>query len=552
MAVVVGVAVYVLRSPGSSLDEVVELAADAGARVLNEPMRAARGGPRVLVFALDGVGHDDLLGAIARGETPNIAAVFGAATGNGSFENAYAVPDVLSVLPSTTLAAWASAFTGQPAGRTGVPGTEFFVREQRRFYAPAPVSVSGLSHMLETYSDDLVGSVLAVPTVYEQADVRSYVALSHIHRGADLLVVPDLGAMADITIAAITGVAPDSEATERDPYGAVDAQSVEVTLDMIAEHGVADLQVIYFPGVDLYTHAADNPILSQPEHVSQVIDPSIGQVLNAYRDAGVLDDTYVMLISDHGHTPVLNDDRHALEAEGDDEPPALIERAGFRMRAMKVELNDDEQDYQATVAYQGAFAYVYLADRSTCVEPGTECDWSRAPRLAEDVLPVVRAFDEANRTGAHVPALRGTLDMILAREPRAPGTDALSFQVWDGAALVPVDEWLAANPRPELLDFARRLDGLGSGPHGHRAGDVLLFARSGDARPIEDRYYFSGPYHSWHGSPSAQDSRIPLVVARRGTSAADIRALVESSIGAQPTQLDITPLILHLLTSREP
>ena len=87
---------------------------------------------------------------------------------------------------------------------------------------------------------------------------------------------------------------------------------------------------------------------------------------------------------------MLDDDRHALEAEGEDEPSALLERVGFRMRPLKLELADDEQDFQATMAYQGAFAYVYLADRSTCTSAGATCDWSRAPRLEEDVLPVVR------------------------------------------------------------------------------------------------------------------------------------------------------------------
>src|SRR3712207_1080850 len=81
-------------------------------------------------------------------------------------------------------------------------------------------------------------------------------------------------------------------------------------------------------------------------------------------------------------------------------------------------VGDDERGYQAVVAYQGAMAYVYLADRSTCPGVQDRCDWRRPPRLQEDVLPVVRAFDAAGRTGAGVPALRGALDLVFAREPR--------------------------------------------------------------------------------------------------------------------------------------
>ena len=160
----------------------------------------------------------------------------------------------------------------------------------------------------------------------------------------------------------------------------------------------------------------------------------------------------------------------------------------------------------------------------------------------------MRAFDAANRTGASVPQLRGTLDLIFAREPRPFGQDAAPYQVWDGERLVPVGEYLRAHPRPDLLDLERRMDGLSAGPYGNHAGDVLLLARTGVERPIGDRYYFSGIYHSWHGSPTDQDSRIPLIVAEPGGDGRQLRALVTGAVGPHPTQLDVTRLILALLS----
>jgi hypothetical protein len=261
----------------------------------------------------------------------------------------------------------------------------------------------------------------------------------------------------------------------------------------------------------------------------------------------VLDSTWVVMVADHGHTPVLPDDRHGLGAEGDDEPPQVLRNAGFRTRALRIELDPAEQDYQSVMAYQGAFAYVYLADRSTCPRPGDRCDWKRAPRLEQDVLPVARAFWEAARTGAGVPALRGAIDLVFARPPRAPGEDALPFQVFDGRRLVPVGAYLAANPRPELLDLERRLEGLAAGPYGHRAGDVLLMARTGMHLPVEQRFYFSSSYHSWHGSATQQDSEVPLLVAHPGATGAQVRARVQRAAGERPDQLRITPLVLDLL-----
>ncbi len=538
-------ALLFLRSAGAPPEELAALLGQGGERMLREPMRAAGGGPRVLVFALDGVGDHELREAIAAGGAPRMATLLGARSADESLhDHGYAVPGVLSILPSTTLAAWSSIFTGEPAGRTGVPGNEWFAREEMRFYAPAPVTVSEVEHALEVYTDDLMGRALRVPTVYERAGVRSYVSLSQIHRGADLLTTPDARLLGELIVATAQEIGSGEEVGS-DPYAKLDGSAVRSLLESIREHGLADLQVVYFPGVDLFTHAAESPIPDQLTYLREVIDPAVGAILDAYEAREALDETYVIFVSDHGHTPVIADDRHALGTGGGGEPPDILELAGFRPRLF--ELNPAAEDFQAVLAYQGAIAYVYLADRSTCPAAGTRCDWIRAPRLEEDVLPVVRAFDAANRTGAGVPQLRGTLDLIFAREPRPPGEDALPFRVWDGERLVDIGAFLAANPRPDLLELEERLAGLATGPYGHRAGDVLLLARSGTERPIEERFYFSDQYRSWHGSPTGQDSRIPLIVARRGSTGVELRERVRELVGERPTQLSVTPLILGLL-----
>jgi len=550
IALTVAGLMFYLRRSGTSPGEVADLLSAGGEKVLRDPIRADRPGPRVLLFALDGVGEDELLGAVSGGGAPRIAALLGApGEGRGVYAQAYAVPGVLSILPSTTLAAWSSLFTGEPAGRTGVPGNEWFAREEGRFYAPAPVSVTDHDDAVRVYSDGLVGAALRVPTLYELADVRAFVSLSQIHRGADLLTTPEPSAFGDLVTAVAKGVSGE-EKVSQEAYAELDRTATENLVESLRTQGLPVLQVVYFPGVDLYTHVAEHPIPDQRRYLREVVDSAVGSVLDEYRRAGALDDTYVLFVADHGHTPVLQDDRHALEAEGEDEPPALLERAGFRVRPFVLEPDEEERGFQAVVAYQGAFAYVYLADRSTCPGPGTPCDWRRAPRLEEDVLPVVRAFDRANRAGEGVPQLRGTLDLIFAREPRPVGEDALPFRVWDGERLVEVAEYLARNPRPDLVELPARLEGLGAGPYGHRAGDVLLLARTGIQRPIEERFYFSGSYRSWHGSPTEQDSRIPLVVARPGMRGAELRERVRRAVGEHPSQLDVVRLVRALLAGR--
>jgi hypothetical protein len=544
LVLMVGIAVVFLVSDTAS--EAAELVDEGGEIRLREPMRPIRGGTRVLVIGLDGVGDEMLRKLVDLGLAPHIREVWGAPTGEDLYAHAYASPGTLSVLPSTTMATWTALFTGEPAARSGVPGNEWYSREEMRFYAPGPISVGETEHTLRMFTDDLLGRVIGVPTLFERANVRSHVNLLPVHRGADLLTAPSLNDVVSLFGGLAHGVM-SGEPAERAPYAAMDQNSVQRVLDAFRDHGIPDLQVVYFPGVDLYTHVADPPLPEMERYMVEIIDPGIGRLVRAYADAGLLEDTYVVFVSDHGHTPVLNDPAHALGVEPETGPAGVLSHAGFRVRPFSLEVDEDEDDYQAALAYQGAMAYLYLADRSTCPDTGTRCAWTLPPRFQEDVLAVARAFDRANQYGEGGERMRFSIDLILAREPRGMGEDALPFQVWDADRLVPIPEYLAANPRPDLLDLAERIRGLSEGPFGNRAGDVLLMTRSGGNRPITERFYFSDSYHSWHGSAGELDSEVPLVVARAGDTAERIGSLVQQVTGDRPSQLHLVPLVLELL-----
>jgi len=528
-----------------------KLIADAGARQLQERLRPISPGPRMIIFAFDGIGADELYDAIHDGHCRHIGQLLGAEQGGGRFAHGYAVAETMSILPSTTMAAWASIFTGQPPAFTGVPGNEWFAREEDRFYAPAPVSVTEITDTMHMLADGLVGGAIRAPTLHELLDRRAHVSLAPVYRGADLFTYTDPSILANLFGAVAKGALGENT-VKQEAYQQIDENSVESLIEAMEKYGVPNLQVIYFPGIDLFSHIAEAPLCSQPGYLETVLDPAIGRVLDAYRRAGVLDDTYAIFIADHGHTPVLNDDRHSLDTSGDHEPPALLERLGFRVRPFVLEIAGKSSpaaqahkgngcaDYNAVVAYQGAMAYIYLADRSG------ELDWRRAPRFEEDVMAVVRAFDRVNRTGDPIAEIKGSLDLIFARPPRPVGEDALPFQIFDGERLVDIATYLRRSPRPDLIRLESRMRGLAAGPYGHRAGDVLLLSRSGLELPIEERFYFSGPYRSWHGSPTRQDSHVPLIVAHGRRSGEELQGLTVEVVGAEPSQLDIVPLVLRL------
>jgi len=511
----------------------------------NPPVAASKS--HILIFALDGAGYDQLMLSIRSGKVNRLKEFLGAEGMNGVFEHGYSVPDTISILPSTTVAAWSSVFTGQPPAYTGVTGNEWFVREQMQFYAPAPVSIADTSDTQKMITEDLVGKMLQVPTLYELVGLHSNVSLSQVYRGATVYTTLEPSAIVDMTAAFLKGVV-GAQSIRREIYANIDQDSVTKLIAEISDKGLPDLQVVYFPGIDLYTHLAPDPLTQQLEYLETVTDPSIGRVFDTYEKLGALNDTYVILIADHGHTPVLNDAQHALGTTDENTPTALIARTGFRLRPLLLIPPADQQDYQAVVAYQGAMAFIYLADRSTCASIGSRCAWSQPPRFRQDVRPILRAFYKVNQSGRPIPQLQRTLDLIFSREPAPLGSNALPFKVFDGTKLIPIPEYLAKHPRPDLIDLDQRMQWLGSGPYGNRAGDIVLLARSGLNRSIEERYYFSGPYHSWHGSPSEQDSHIPFIVARKADSGATLRALVAEVVRDAPSQLKLVPLVRKLAT----
>jgi hypothetical protein len=519
------------RETADTVDEAAEIATDGGVEHLRETERPAQGPPRVLVFALDGVGHEALQTALDQGRLPTLAGVLGQRSDSVTFAHGISAGPVLTVLPSITIAAWTALFTGVPPAESGVPGNEWFERGRDRFHAPAPVSVSAKADALETLSDQLLDSLVLAPTVFERADVRSYVSLLPVYRGADLLATPGGGDLAGI-MAAFPKGAVGEDPVKREVYASVDRASAGSMADLVEGDGPPDLGVVYFPGIDLYTHAAPDPLAEQQRYLAEVTDSAMAEVLEAYRQAGALDGTWIVVVADHGHTPVPHDDVHALAGDSAFSLGGALEDAGFRVRPADLEGGDD---HQAVMAWQGAFAYVYIADRSTCAGEGEACAWNRPPRHDEDLLAAARAVERAAAAHPTRP-----IDLVLLRD------SAAGLSVMRDGEPLPLDDYLAASPRPELLRFADRLEWLTNGPAGDRAGDLIVMTRLGASVPVGERFYFSHPYHSWHASAEAQDSHAPLVVARSDRSGAEVRAAL-SGLGGDPTQLDFTPLLLALL-----
>jgi len=502
--------------------------------------------PQALVLAIDGVDRGLLYGMLERGELPQLAGLLGARDAEG-FLHAHLDDRVLSPMPTSTMSAWATAFTGEPPGVHGVAGNEYFIRDQRRFAAPAPVSFLDPSPVVETYTKHYSDRLLRVPTVYQRLKASdqtfsSWVSMSQYHAGADRLLLANRSVVADAFKALISHAGQEGDGIRL--FEQLDEEAVENVLEELEEHGPPQLLTVYLTGTDHYAHLAKaGPNPARAQYLASVVDPLIGRLADALRVRGALDNRLTLVVSDHGHTEVLEDDAHSIGVEHEGEPPSVLHHAGFRVRPAQLKV-DERDPFSAVVAYGGALAYVYVADRSTC--PGMEgppCDWSRAPR-PEDVQSVADAFFRASRDPKH--GMHATLDMILA--PRnAARRDAGGIVVYAGdGKWEALGAHLLSNPRKEYVEVEERLNALVDGPAGHHAGDVILVARNGNEERVSDRYYFAGLYRSWHGSPSRRDSEVPFVVAHPGRSREQLRAMVDGAVEKGHTLAATTRLLLAL------
>ncbi len=561
-------------APGAQAARIV-LAGDS-----RELRKRADGAPKsspghapLLVVGLDGVDRALLYALLREGKLPGFAKLLGsggapASTGGpsapaapGAFPHAHFDDTLLATMPSSTIVAWTTMFTGSTPAQHGVSGNEFFIRETLKFAAPVPVTFKDSTPTLACFTSDAYCSkLIEAPTVYERMrerdpDVLIWVAMQHIHRGADVLLLAERSAFVNAFEAEVaTTVKKLGQGKEgRDTYEALDRQVIKVTVDEIDNDGATlpDVLTVYLSGTDLYGHIAEEgPDEARTTYLAEVLDRQVGVLADHLIARGALQGRWVVITSDHGHTQVVHDEKHALSMDGADDPPRVLENAGFRVRPFKLDV-DPKADFQSVLAYEGATAFVYLADRSTCVEKERACDWRKPPRFEEDVLAAADAFYMATTEGMGVPGMKGTLDMVLARRPKPYAEVDAPFEVYVGKnKLVPVAEWLAANPRPTYRALDERLRDLGVGPRGERAGDVLLISTNGNVETPEERYYFAEPYQSWHGSPSAKDSEIPLIVANSGVDAATIKRRVAGVLGPIPRQQKVSDLLLDLRYGR--
>ena len=504
----------------------------------------------IMVFGLDGVSRELLYDLLRAGKLPNLAELLG----GDALAHADLDTHLLTNLPSTTMPAWTSTFTGVGAAESGVPNNEYFVRESKTFACPAPVTFTDSGPTLEVYTDGYLNKLVSATTVYEKIheqdhDALIWVVMNHLYRGADTMLLAKRQVMVDAFASFVEKeLAQASGKVSRATYESLDRAVIDTLITHLKDGPTPDVLTLYLAGTDLYAHVAvEGPDQARKTYLTEVVDPALGPLVAKMRERNMLDHRWIIVTADHGHTQVLHDDAHAIDTS-DSDAPGVLKSLGFHIRPFKREVASSDP-YNAVLAYGGAMGFVYLADRSRCTGEHP-CMWIDPPRYKEDVLAVADAFYKNNEDGKAAPGIKGALDMIFVRVAKPVHDIDLPFEVYvGGGKTMTIDAYLETHPHPTYVAVADRMRELAVGPHGERAGDVLLLAHNGDRDKPEDRFYFAAPYRSWHGSPSRQDSEIPLIVANPKRDATSIAGVVEKVLGEHPYQRKITDLIMRLRES---
>jgi predicted AlkP superfamily pyrophosphatase or phosphodiesterase len=354
---------------------------------------------RAVIIVVDGVRRDTFEQAYRDGPLPNFQRIFAQATW---FDNAS------SVLPTVTMAAHASIFTGTTPARHGVPGNQWFDRSTGRivdYMTPGGlICIYGIITLGGAgCSGGLANGHLLVPTIYEaaaQAGMISAVYFNQYWKGAARAAPPGVAELVGLLAGhPVDGRAFDSEMTGR-------------AMSDLKSNGLPSLLTLYFMGTDTIAH--QEGIASQIPYLSATVDPLLGRILDTIEslDPSWRKNTLFVLVSDHGRTdlPHHPEDLSLMTELRAALPPGT------------------------TIAENGGMAYIYLDQPSLVDLPKLAAALPQNAKLSSTVAGArVRGAGDSPRAG----------DLILTLKPghyfpSAGGAGSDHGSVYSGDLNVPL------------------------------------------------------------------------------------------------------------------
>ncbi|MBA2486049.1 MAG: alkaline phosphatase family protein [Nitrospira sp.] len=492
-----------------------------------------------------------------------------------------AVQQAVTVFPSFTYPSWTSMFTGVYPGAHGITGNNLFFRDRQiaRYYTEYHLDAIRAQVDKDFFSDDINPDIHTLHEYVRDAGGRSIVVHNMLTRGSEA-IKPDFDTLWNYQSNQSHAVDENSlwEAVHTLTSLNHKAGSQQPTLPSVF--------TLYFSGLDHMEHIGqDDPEEARLAYLEQ-IDNLLAQFFGGHQaitrnhfekptakpvqaDAiawpGLLQSpawqhTAILLVSDHGHTPVRWVDALGIEdlnlifeelSETSGRPfrleePSLVTHSGLsKIRAMWGFIEEGSVSSRANIVptLNGGALGLHIKPY--------EGSWSQRPDYTADVKPVLESLLLTMHKSQYDPEV--VLYYTDQRYVILPYTFSNG-----GIQLLPsleVDKSLLNSPK--FPDAALRLKGLASGRPGDPASapDVILLAdrsrkltyankrewRVLEGLKIENHRHF----RSDHGHLHADESVVPMIFAFGGDPGAHPHSTIchASIVDVAPTVLDLLDLL---------
>jgi len=450
-----------------------------------------------IIFFVDGLNNESLDHLSKAGRLPTIKRQF--IDGGLRFTQAY------SCLPSDTYPNSASLLTGLVPGRHGVVGNLWFDRRMPTHadYTKA-LTYRAVNHHVQA------------PTIYE---------LIRPLRSVSMQCATARGASADYHGGILEGLQ-----WVGGNFSAIDTFSSRGIVRVIraANHWREwpALQMYYFPAVDKYGHEF-GPHTPEYEQAIEHVDLCIGHVLNQFDRLDMIENTLLLLISDHAQM------RTTIERQFDP-TLELAHHFGDRL-AISYPLSGTPQARHRTLRDKEVLVIPFR--RRLELHVRGKYGW-RAPATPKDIAgiadEVLHALSETANSELVWP---NYIDMLVMRAGNnRGGVENQRLRIWTSAGQFLVDEnqtdddWVGKDRYPpgtlrELRALMRH----------RRAGDIQIFAAPGCALLKGDP--------GGHGGISRTERHIPMFFSAR--------ALASGQVHQSARLVDVMPTIMEWLGCRE-
>jgi len=474
--------------------------------------------PRVLVFFADGVNRQVFRQMLHSGNLENIDRFL--------VRRGVSVENAITCAPSITYAITASFLTGKVPGHHGILGNRFFDRD--RLILADFNTIATYQNAEQYYYQS--------PTLFEILDDKYSVSIqTALRRG----VYRNIDNWASSGIRWYFHQIPEIDCLVAEQFNLISKEARRAGR-------WPELIWAYMPATDEMGHRY-GPDSKPYRHALQNMDEQIGRICKALQASGLLDDTYLFFVTDHGMPPCPKNNYWEIAKALKLRFHWRIAETGPDARTEYSRRRNEYANADAVVVNGGnRRVFIYLRNGS---------DWN--PLASREQIEPVTAYlaqqqsvclsayriDDnqvmlQNRLGRALLQRQNPLDNTILDLKQysyrvIDGTDPLGYTSSSCASALADGEfhtgkaWLEATANMEYPDLPVQLIEMFDS---RRAGDIAVFAASG--------WDFARENVAGHGSVLAEDMAVPLLVAGPG--------IPNGTIDTART-VDLAPTIVDML-----